>query len=616
MKINPSIFEKLKLIKTNSNKVNRRITSKYFTLSTVWMLILSGLILFCGEALLRQDFLGSLQWAWHYPISFVTNWILLFSLLVVFSMIFNRLGTGVLIVGGIYMTLCVISFYKFIISGEYLVPADLALAGEAASISKEMNIRVERQVVIGVLVCITIIISAFKCKWIEWRKGYRFAGSILCIMLFFTTAVIGAKVCPKEQSMKNSKSNLTVNEQYKENGFIVGFTQELIDSMIQPPKCYSKEKVNKILGKYQKGDSSSFVKPNIIMIMSESFFDVTKLEEVKLSADPLASFKGYREEFGGGNIVTAIYGGRTCQTEYEVLTGNSVYFTGPNNIAYNEFVNENTPSLAKLLKAEGYKTLALHGYEKEFFSRDKVYPNLGIDTFIASEDFENPKLKRGYVSDEELVDEIIRIYEKKSEEPLFYHVVTMQNHMPYSDTYRGNGISVSHPNLSSEQKSSLTTYVNGVKDSDKALEKLVNYFSNVEEPTIIVVYGDHLPTLDEQYALYKDSHYIEGTFDAKDCSKLYETPFVVWNNYGLPKKDFGTIDATYLNSQLMDYIGYHKDPYMNYQLMARKKLAAYGEHFVIDGKGSIKEIDKINKQERVIQDTLWMIQYDRLGLWQ
>ncbi|MEF9958613.1 MAG: LTA synthase family protein [Niameybacter sp.] len=607
-------------MKRENGKIESRIkgireTAKQMCSGTGWMMVFSLLILFCGEALLRQDVFGLFEWAYNYPTSFIINLILIFSLLMVFSMLFNKVGTGVLIVGGIYMTLCVISFYKFIISGEYLVPADLALAGEAASISKEMDITIERQVVIGVLVCLTIIISGFKCKWIEFRKGYRLAGSILCATLFFTTAVIGAKVCPREQGATSPKPSLTVNEKYNENGFIVGFTQEIIDLLVEEPEGYSKEKVESLLAPYTLGGSEEMdIKPNIIMIMSESFFDVTKLTEVTFSQDPLSFFRSCQNQLGKGNLSTAIYGGRTSQTEYEVLTGQSVYFTDPSNIAYNEFVHEDTPSLAKLLKAEGYQTMALHGYEKKFFSRDKAYPNLGLDTFIASEDFVAPDLARGYISDNTLVDHVVQLYEDKGEQPLFYHIVTMQNHMPYSDTYKTNGITVSGSDLSREQQDILETYANGLKDSDKALEKLVNYFSQVKEPTIIVMYGDHLPALDEQYSLYKDCHYIKGNFDAIDCSKLYETPLMVWNNYGLPSHDFGTIDTTYLSSQLLNYIGYHKDPYMNYLLDASKVLRGYGEYFDIDGTGQVQSPKARSAQEKEMLKNLWLIQYNRLGV--
>lgn len=578
------------------------------------LLLFSYILLFCGEALLRRDFFGMFTWMVSHPVSFLINWIVLFSLLVFMCTLFNRLGTGVLIVGGIYMTFCIISFYKFVISGEYLTPADLILAGEAASISKEMNIRIERHVVIGVVLSIASILAAYKWDVFHINRKYRMLCGVIFGTLFFTTAAIGAKVCPTGQDLQVDSQSITVNDQYNENGFIVGFTQEIVGLMIERPEGYSEEKVEDLLKPYEVSTpNQDFVKPNIIMIMSESLFDITRLPNVTFSENPLEKFKGYQTNYAGGNIVTSVYGGRTCQTEYEVLTGHSVYFTDPQNIAYMKLVNEDTPSIPKLLKEEGYQTLALHGYEKAFFSRDKAYENLGIDTFIASEDLENPKLAREYISDDALVDEVIKLYETKGDQPLFYHIVTMQNHMPYTEPYTANGITVNSPKLSEEEKSMVETYANGVKDSDIALDKLIQYFSKVDEPTIIVMYGDHLPALGDQHNAYKSLQYIDGDFDEEDCYNLYQTPFVMWNNYGLPSKDFGDIDASYLGSQVLQYIGYNKDPYMNYLTDAERTLKAYGEYFGLDQAGMVKNMNDLSEEEKKALDALWMIQYNRLG---
>lgn len=588
---------------------------KEFYKMGILLLILSYSILYCGEALLRQNFLGIFRWMMEYPLSFFINWMLLWLLLLGACVLCKKPGRGVLIVGCIYMTFCVISFYKFIISGEYLTPADLILAGEAASISKEMNIQLERHVVIGVLLSLISMLAAYRCKPLSLRRKQRMVGGVLFGTLFFTTAIIGAKVCTSHEEVPKEEKSLTINKQYNDNGFMIGFTQEVVDLIIEKPEGYSEDTVKNLLVPYKVDNPNNhFAKPNIIMIMSESLFDLTNLPGISYSENPLAYFQNYGENYVSGSIATEVYGGRTCQTEYEVLTGHSVYFTDPQNIAYMKLVNEHTPSIPKLLQEEGYKTFAVHGYEKAFFSRDEAYKDLGIETFIASEDLIDPTLARDYVSDDALVDKVIELYENNQNEPLFCHVVTMQNHMPYTDIYTANGIHVEGDNLTAEEKSRLTTYANGVKDSDKALHKLITYFEQVEEPTIIVMYGDHLPALDENYALYEKLHYIEGNFDEADCYKLYQTPFIMWNNYNLPAKSMGVIDASYLGSQMLHYIGYDKDPYMNYLVETKKHLKAYGQNFQIDQDGKLKSLETLSKLEQSVLNNLWMIQYNRLAL--
>ncbi len=148
---------------------------------------------------------------------------------------------------------------------------------------------------------------------------------------------------------------------------MIGFTQEVVDLIIEKPEGYSEDTVKNLLMPYKVDNPNNhFAKPNIIMIMSESLFDLTNLPGISYSENPLAYFQNYGENYVSGSIATEVYGGRTCQTEYEVLTGHSVYFTDPQNIAYMKLVNEHTPSIPKLLKEEGYKTFAVHGYEKAF----------------------------------------------------------------------------------------------------------------------------------------------------------------------------------------------------------------------------------------------------------
>lgn len=581
------------------------------------MLALSFLVVFVGEVILRQHISEVFKWMISTPMSFMLNWGMIFVITLIFTGLFNRLGRGFLAVSLLYITACIISFYKFKISGQYLIPADLFLIGEATSISKEMHITIEYHVVLSALFIIFAACIVYRIDLFQFAKKQRFAIVLFGMSILGTTMGIGAAVTIKDKETAEVWQSETVNEGYSEDGFLVGFGKEVAELIVEKPEGYSKEKAEDILEPYKiVGEEAKAkemnIKPNIIMIMSEGFFDINRLPEVKFSENPIGHFDEYRREYAGGAIVTPVYGGRTCQTEYEVLTGHSVDFTGADNIAYMRFVEENTPSIPKLLKEEGYQTLAIHAYEKTFFSRDIAYEDLGIDEFLASEDFNEPKLARGYISDEEVVDKMIESYEVRGEAPLFMHVVTMQNHMPYVDEYRANHIEVEGKKLTKEEKNSLTTYANGVKDSDKALKKLIEYFEKVKEPTVIVMYGDHLPDLGDDYMAYKHSGYIKEDLEKEDYFNLYQTPFVIWNNYDLPSEDFGDLDASYLGSTLLDYIGYNKDPYMSFLNEKRGQIKAYNEAFALDKEGDIKGKLELDETENKILDEMWILQYDRL----
>lgn len=576
--------------------------------------VLSFLILLCGEGIIRQDFMSVFKWIKANPVGFFMNYTVLFAFFMGLSCTLNRMGYSFLIVALIYITVCVVCYYKYSLSGEYLIPSDLIMMGEAASISKDMHITVERHVVQGVLLTLFLIVMAFKLDVFTMHKRNRLIFATLFTVLCLSTAVVGAKVFNRlsGQYSSDTQSVQMVNAQYRHNGFILGFSQEINQLIVQEPEGYNDKRVDEMMAQYEPVGEEMTIRPNIIMIMCESLFDVTRLGGVSYSRNPLTNFQNAQNTYAKGRVVTEVYGGKTCQTEYEVLTGNSTEFTRPENIAYLRFVEPETSSIPKLLKEEGYETYAIHSYEGSFYSRDRVYEDLGIDHFLDQESFADPTTIRGYISDQDVTDKIIETYEAKGDAPIFCHVVTMQNHMPYEVSYDGQGVTVQGKKMRGKPKQLLETYVNGLAASDAALGELLTYFSQVKEPTIIVMYGDHLPALGDQYDVYRQAGYIKGTFDQEDCLQLYQTPLLVWNNYGLPKKDFGYIDATYLGAMVLDYIGYENDGYMNLLKAAKKVLPAYNETFVIDDKGKLKDSRKLTEVEKETMETLRVVQYHRL----
>ncbi|MGL4345748.1 MAG: LTA synthase family protein [Cellulosilyticaceae bacterium] len=576
---------------------------------------LTFLILLCGEGILRQDVWSVFRWIERHPIGFMMNYIVLFGLFMALACSFNRIGQSFLVVSLIYITVCIVSYYKYRLSGEYLIPSDLILMGEAASISKDMHLSLERHVVKGILFSLLLIVVAFRLDVFHLHKKYRFMSAVFFTVLCLGTAGVGAKVMNGKNGKGQgvSESVETVNKQYNENGFIIGFSQEIDEMIVKEPEGYDEKEVSQILSVYDgKTQKDMAVKPNIIMIMSESLFDVNRLQNITLSRNPLEQFQKAQNTHGKGNIVTAVYGGKTCQTEYEVLTGNSVEFTGVQNIAYMRFVTPQMASIPKLMKEEGYTTYGIHSYEGTFYSRNEAYKDLGIDTFYDMKTFTNPKLIRGYISDQDITDKIIQTYEDKGDNPMFCHVVTMQNHMPYEVGYEGEGVKVVAGEIGEKDKALLETYANGLAASDEALGRLLDYFEQVEEPTVIVMYGDHLPALGEKYDVYLKSKYIKGSFDKNDCFNLYQTPVLVWNNYGLPAKDFGYIDATYLGAKVLEYIGYRGDAYMQMLGEASQALPAYNETFVIDAQGFIKDGRVLSEEEAKWLRELRLVQYNRL----
>ena len=259
-----------------------------------------------------------------------------------------------------------------------------------------------------------------------------------------------------------------------------------------------------------------------------------------------------------GNLLVPVLGGNTCNTEFEFLTGHTLALT-PNAIPYQQYIVKDCDSLASQLKSLNYKTIAIHPYWKQCWQREKVYPLLGFDEFIDANkfdttsnldvnrsldynnmfDFGNLKYIRNYISDEESFNQIIKQYETHaSDEPIFIFNVTMQNHGPYD--YIGSNFT-SKTYLTNTDDNRINQYLTLINETDKAFNSLINYFSNVTEPTIILFFGDHQPSL-----LDSDISSIEA------LQESYTIPFVLWANYDIEEKTVPLISSNYLSLLLLE----------------------------------------------------------------
>lgn len=304
-------------------------------------------------------------------------------------------------------------------------------------------------------------------------------------------------------------------------------------------------------------------KPNIIIIMSEAFWDVGNLEGIlKLSSDPMEIYNRLASESISGYTAVNTYGGGTNTTEFEFLTGlSAMSFNGLSDF-YGVLYAKEQDSFASYLRELGYYTMALHPYNGSFWCRESGYPNMGFNAFYDRMDFENREKYHGYLSDHALTQEIIQRFteqkQKDKEKPVFSFSVSIQNHvydLKYAvetpeDKYRNN-ISVKYADDGIDKDTMLDVeeYINGVAETAAALEELITYFKNYEEDTMIVFFGDHAPSF--ATTLYNS---VEG----KENSSLYRTPYLIWTNYDNDYPSYGDMNMSYLSSVLIDYLGLPK----------------------------------------------------------
>ncbi|MFB6362737.1 LTA synthase family protein [Paenibacillus elgii] len=303
--------------------------------------------------------------------------------------------------------------------------------------------------------------------------------------------------------------------------------------------------------------------PNIIVLLSEAFWDITQINSLRFSKDPAPMFHALQKKFTHGTLLSPMFGGGTANVELEVLTGHSMRFFPENSIPYEQYIKQPTASLASLLLGQGYTTTAISPFYHWFFNSSEVYKHLGFSRFISLEYFNPDEYVGPYMGDHAVVRRIIEETER-SPGADFIFANTMENHYHYwPGKFKKNHIQVKGP-MSNEGTGIAETYAQGLSGADRALQELVVHFSKLKEPTIIVFFGDHLPSL-EKLLVYKESNYISGEDDPDFLEKMHNTPVVVWSNY-LPKeaKEELHMSPSFLGPYILNLAKRPGSPYTDY----------------------------------------------------
>ena len=359
-----------------------------------------------------------------------------------------------------------------------------------------------------------------------------------------------------------------------------------------------------------KADESRTSAVNIIMIMDESMTDYTVFGDRMAEAlpeDPMPFFHSLQENTVRGNLYVSCYGGNTCDTEFESLTGNSILYA-PNTPFETQFHGP-MPSIVSTLKDDGYEAIAMHPLGAADWNRDDVYRYLGFTSFTTLEDLDQDEENfiRGNYSDQADFAWIINRYEQKKEgDPFFLFNVTMQNHGGYGqETLDGNWqVSTDLSALGDYPQAEL--FFSLMKETDQAIEKLVTYFSQVEEPTIICIYGDHQPDLQDDFldVLYGEP---ESEVSHQERRKKYTTPFVIWANYDIEETTIDKMSANYLGPMLLRYANVDMSAYDTFLLDLYENYPVIASTGIYDAQGNFYDNEEEADSERI--DLYQKLQY-------
>lgn len=533
------------------------------------------------------------------PLVFIYNWGIIFATLSI-SLLFKRRNFVAMVVGIFWIVLGTING---IILTKRMTPFTVYdtknFKDGLTLITQYFKVWQMISLILLILFSIIFLVIYFfgSKKWINlnWKKN------IVTIIIIF--AVLAGQTVGMLKIGKLSTYFGNLNYAYRDYGFPYGFINTTANTGINKPFGYSENSIKEIL----ENDTSTkeifdpkeygnktwygnYKKPNIIILQLESFSLAQDYNHIGVSADPTPIFNKLRKDYSTGWFKVPACGAGTANTEFEVLTGISSRFFGPGEYPYKGKLRKNTQeSMANVLKENGYYTAAMHNHRALFYNRNEVYPNLGFDSYTSVEymnDVERTPV--GWAKDSTMIDDIMDII-TTTDESDFLHVVSVQGHGAYppNKIFSSPYVTVSANNDATKYK--YEYYVNECYEMDKFLGDLIEKINEAGEPTIMLVYGDHIPALD-----VKENEYANGD--------LYKTRYVLWDNIGLPKMD-EDLNAYESGARVLEAAGIiHEGVIFDYQQTADKKnnknylknLKAlsydqmYGENYAFGGKRPYK----------------------------
>lgn len=499
-------------------------------------------------------------------LAFWVNLLFYYGVFLLFRAVTGRTRFSIIFPNLVFLIFAIINHYSIAIRNAPVVPWDLYAVGTAAQALDGFTWTLPLEVILCSLGCLIWWIVTLRMKFPVPKLRVRLASfgvSAVMLTAFVLVAALGS-----DMFYISAWRQVTAN---RRNGMALNFTINMDSLFNEAPSDYSKENANTILSSVSGDENTATAaeQPNIIVIMDETFADLSTLGDLRLeNVDDVMPF--VRSLSGDDNAITGqlvvpAFGGGTCNTEYEYLTSNTYAFFKSGSYPMLQYVHGETESVASVLSEQGYNTVAIHPYYGSGWARNRAYPLMGFDTFLDIDSFddETTEYLRRYVSDNSSFDKIIETYEAneaESDNPLFLFNVTMQNHCGYDTVYDNfpETVEFEHDSLYPYTKQ----YLSLIQESDQAIERLVEYFSGQEEPTIIVFFGDHMPYIENSFYNYL-TMYSDKTEAELEMDK-HTVPFFIWANYDIEGYDAGRISTNYLGPLTLDVAGAQMSEYQEY----------------------------------------------------
>jgi hypothetical protein len=395
---------------------------------------------------------------------------------------------------------------------------------------------------------------------------------------------------------------------YLGNGFVAGVLYNLDVPPVMPPPGYSEELMNRVAQRYveaarqinRERRADALADTNVVMVLSESFTDPLALDGITVRRDPIPYIRRLMATETSGSMLAENIGGGTANMEFETLTSMSMSGFPPQLRVPYQMVVPNYPtfpSVVQVMERTGHRTVAIHPFTTEMYRRSEVYRVLGFDAFVHDADL--PYARRigndAFISDAAAFDEVQRRL-ARSERPVFANIVTMQNHRPYLGRY-DDPVSVTGDDGTPLPE--VGQYVRGLTHTDRAVRELVAGLERLDEPTVVLFYGDHLPGI-----------YPAEVFEANDRQRMHTTPYFVWSNVGRPVQGPPVTSPTHFTDLVLERAGAEVVPYYALTERLREALPAFERGMMVDAESRpVRQEDLTPRQAALLRDYR-LVQYD------
>jgi phosphoglycerol transferase MdoB-like AlkP superfamily enzyme len=535
-----------------------RMIETFNKFSLLFHALISCAICFFIEAVSRHSVFAAVKYAHFHTLAYLYNSLIIFSTLLIVYL-FKRRALLRFLISGIW---CFLGIVNGCLLMERVTPfgyTDLKLINDLFTMKSNYFSQLQEILAIGLVVSFLILCAVL------WKKGPKYTGkshrivslAVILSSWFWLPAVTNAAI--GQNILSDYFTNIAKG--YENYGFVYGFSTSVVGRGMKKSSEYSKEKIATIERSVnaKTTETKSVLEdgkmPNIIVVLLESFIDPSEISYVSCSENPVPNFTKLSKDFTSGYLKVPVVGAGTANTEFEILTGMNMKFFGTGEYPCKTVLQTNTcESVAGVLsKKLGYGTHVVHNNGGNFYSRANAFSKMGFDTFISKELLNITEYTPlgTWATDDILLPAVQKSLDSTPGAD-FVYTITVQGHgaYPTEQVIENPEITVT-TTKSEEVTNQWEYYINEIHEVDKFIGNLIDDLSARDEKTLVVFFGDHLPSLDL-------------TANDMKSGSLYKTRYATWNNFGLEKEDKNTTSYR-LVADTLDSVGIHEGTMFEYQ---------------------------------------------------